>query len=67
MKAKAQLYADFLENKIHTNPSGVDVAISLNGKMLKFIKGKAPNTNQIELLDKAKASESTQMILVNTN
>ena len=54
---------------IHTNPSGVDVAISLNGGMLKFVKGSAPAENKITLLEPKLDGISSQieMILVNTN
>ena len=67
--AKAQQYADFLERMIHTNPSGVDVAISLNGGMLRFLKGATPAENKITLLELTEvgASSSVEMILVNTN
>ncbi|TNV77435.1 hypothetical protein FGO68_gene6161 [Halteria grandinella] len=62
---KVSRYADVLERLIHTNPSGVDVAISLNGGMLTFLKGETPAQNQITLLPDA--SNSLNMILVNTN
>jgi mevalonate kinase len=54
---------------IHTNPSGVDVAISLNGGMLRFLKGATPAENKITLLDPSEggASSQVEMILVNTN
>jgi len=69
VKSKAQQYADFLERLIHTNPSGVDVAISLNGGMLKYIKGTTPAENKITLLEAKPDGVSSQleMILVNTN
>lgn len=69
VKSKAQLYADFLERLIHTNPSGVDVAISLNGGMLKFIKGTTPAENMITLLEGRPdgVSSHLEMMLVNTN
>ena len=51
---------------IHTNPSGVDVAISLNGGMLSFIKGATPAENKINLIESSKKI-SYEMILVNTN
>jgi mevalonate kinase len=50
VKVKARQYADFLERLIHTNPSGVDVAISLNGNMLQFVKGTTPQENTITML-----------------
>ena len=54
---------------IHTNPSGVDVAISLNGGMLKFVKGATPAENKISLLEANPEGISSliEMILVNTN
>jgi mevalonate kinase len=54
---------------IHTNPSGVDVAISLNGGMLKFVKGATPAENKITLLESKADGVSSliEMILVNTN
>jgi mevalonate kinase len=47
----------------------VDVAISLNGGMLKFIKGTTPAENKITLLEAKPDGVSSQleMILVNTN
>ena len=47
----------------------MDVAISLNGGMLKFIKGTTPAENKISLLEAKPDGVSSQleMILVNTN
>ena len=47
----------------------MDVAISLNGGMLKFIKGSTPAENKITLLEAKPDGVSSQleMILVNTN
>jgi mevalonate kinase len=65
-KQKIRDYADVMERMIHTNPSGVDVAISLNGGMLSFIKGATPAENTINLIESSKKM-SYEMILVNTN
>lgn len=51
VRQKVRDYADVMERLIHTNPSGVDVAISLNGGMLKFVKGATPEENQITLIE----------------
>ncbi len=58
-----------MERMIHTNPSGVDVAISLNGGMLQFLKGATPADNKIILLEhnSTGASSMIEMILINTN
>ena len=56
-----------MEKMIHTNPSGVDVAISLNGGMLKFVKGATPAENKITLLKLEKDGTYPSMMLVNTN
>ena len=66
VRQKVRDYADVMERLIHTNPSGVDVAISLNGGMLKFVKGQTPAENQIKLIESPQAS-AVEMILVNTN
>lgn len=65
MQQKISAYADVLERLIHTNPSGVDVAISLNGGMLKFVKGATSAENKIILI--GEVHDQLDMILVNTN
>ena len=67
LKDKVRHYADSMERMIHTNPSGVDVAISLNGGMLSFLKGATPAENVITIIDNRQSKIQTDMILVNTN
>eukprot|EP00347_Sterkiella_histriomuscorum_P001102 403373318 len=68
IKLKVQKFADFMERHIHTNPSGVDVAISLNGGFLKFLRGPTPSQNVLQFLEiDQQVKEQIQMILVNTN
>ena len=59
-----QQHADFLEKIVHTNPSGVDVQIVMNGGCLEFKK-----TSNGPLIRKFSVhpSKTLKFMLVNTN
>ena len=47
IRERIKLYANYLEKIIHTNPSGVDVAVSIAGGMLNFIRGDIPHIESL--------------------